>query len=226
MKTILAVGIMLAFLAGAGYYGLPLLIERETATLRSDILQLQERVGAVEGYIQEEKDVRAKAQLPPDADVTSIINGLNDASRKLSALEASFQENMGKTEQTFAQMGTATSESFKEESEAIAALKSDVQSRIQKLMLDAAVTAVRTHILKVKVELASQNIGSAKTELDRIVAMLKLAGEYAGEAKESTLKEMTESVQKIKTEVDQDMPVAVNRIDLLWHELSTVHETD
>jgi hypothetical protein len=226
MKTILAVCIMMAVLAGAGYYGLPLLIERETTTLQTGMLELQKRIGAIELNIKEEKDAREKAQLPPDADVTSIINGLNDASQKISSLDAAYQESSGKTEEAFKQMKTATDESFREQSEAIAVLRSDIQSQVQKLMLDKAITDIRAHILKVKVELASKNVGSAKAEMDRIVETLKNAGEYAGQEKDSALNEMMEAMKKIKTEVDQDLPVAVNRIDLLWHELSTLRVND
>ncbi len=226
MKIILAVCIMTAALAGAGYYGLPLLIERETMTLQTEMLEVQERVGTVERYMQDEKEAREKAQFPPDADVTSIIKGLNDVSVKIGAMDTAFQESVGKTEESFNQMKTATDEAFRENSDAIAALRADIEAEVQKLMLDKAITDIRTHILKVKVELAAQNVGSAKTEMDRIIETLKHAGEFTGEEKEGVLKELMDSIKKIRTEVDQDLPVAVNRIDLLWHELNTLRGKD
>jgi hypothetical protein len=165
-------------------------------------------------------------QLPPDADVTSIIKGLNDVSVKISAVDTAFQESAGKTEESFNQMKTATDEAFRENSDAIAALRADVQSEVQKLMLDKAITDIRAHILKVKVELAAQNVGSAKTEMDRIIETLKHAGEFTGKEKESALNELMDAAKKIKAEVDQDLPVAVNRIDLLWHELGKLRGKD
>lgn len=39
-------------------------------------------------------------------------------------------------------------------------------------------------------------------------------------------RELMEAMKKMKTEVDQDLPVAVNRIDLLWHELSKLRGND
>ncbi|MBM4140291.1 MAG: hypothetical protein FJ242_02185 [Nitrospira sp.] len=86
MKTILIVILLVVIVLGAGYFGLPLLIEKETAGLKSDVQDLKQKLQKIE----EESKV---APLQNDADVQKVIKTVNAMYSKVVTLVDSFKKS-------------------------------------------------------------------------------------------------------------------------------------
>jgi hypothetical protein len=87
-------------------------------------------------------------------------------------------------------------------------------------MFETSVATARAHTLKIKIDLVSKNVGSARSELELIEKALDKSKDSASDEDKSVIDELQGTLKKIRSEVDTDLPVALNRIDLLWHELS------
>ncbi|MBM4140292.1 MAG: hypothetical protein FJ242_02190 [Nitrospira sp.] len=80
--------------------------------------------------------------------------------------------------------------------------------------------SIRGHILKVKVDLVAKNIGSAKNELSLIDEAFEKAKTSASDENKRIIEELQVTLRKARADIDIDLPAAINRIDLLWHEMS------
>jgi chromosome segregation ATPase len=197
MKTVLIVIILIAALGVGGYWGLPILIEKETLGLKSEVIDLKKRLQNVEEFIKKEEEARKAGQLPSDTDVQKIIHTVNSILSKITSME----------------------EKLKNQSETINKSNKDYQSKIQKMMFDAAMANVRGHLLKVQVELKSRNIGTAKNEIDLINERFERAKTSASDEQKKAIDELQAGLKKAKEEMDTNLAAAINRIDLLWHEM-------
>ncbi|MEW6376363.1 MAG: hypothetical protein AB1502_11330 [Thermodesulfobacteriota bacterium] len=220
MKTVIIVIILLiAAIAGAGYYGLPILIEKETSGLKSEIHDVKERIQKIEDFIKKEEEARKVGQLPSDADIQRIIKTVNTLFSKATSLEESLKREFSSVQETVKKQGTVTEEALKNQTETMDKSLKEIQSRIQKIMFDAAMATVRGHILKVQVELKSKNLGTAKTELDLIHQIFEKTKMGASDEEKKTIEGLQGALKKAKDEMDMNLPAAINRIDLLWHEM-------
>lgn len=216
MKTVFAVIlIIIAFLffAGLAYYAIPLLIVKETSGLRSEVQDLKQRLQKIE----EESKV---APLQPDADAQKIIKTVNALSLKLSSLEDSFKKGISTTDEAIKKQKATTEEAFKKQTEAIDKIAKETEAKIQRSMFNALLASIRGHILKVKVDVVSKNIGTAKTELDLISETFEKAKALSTDENKKIIDEFQGLLKKAKAEIDTNLPAAINRIDLLWHDMS------
>lgn len=110
-------------------------------------------------------------------------------------------------------------EKLKNQSKTIDKSNKDYQSKIQKMMFDAAMVNVRGHLLKVQVELKSRNIGTAKNEIDLINKRFERAKTSASDEQRKAIDELRAGLKKAKEEMDTNLAAAINRNDLLWHEM-------
>ena len=106
MKTVLVVIILIAVVLSAGYFGLPVLIEKKTAGLSSDVRALKQKLEKID----EESRI---APLQPTSDTQKITKVVNSLSSKVTALEDSFNKAMSATDETIKKQKTATEEAFK-----------------------------------------------------------------------------------------------------------------
>lgn len=213
MKTILIVILLVAIVLGAGYFGLPLLIEKETAGLKSDVQDLKQKLQKIE----EESKV---APLQHDADVQKVIKTVNAMYSKVVTLEDSFKKSTSVIDETIKKQKTATEEAFKKQAETIDRVSKEAEAKIQKSMFNALMASIRGHILKVKVDLVAKNIGSAKNEFSLIDEEFEKVKATASDENKKAIEELQVSLKKAKADIDTDLPAAINRIDLLWHEMS------
>lgn len=220
MKTVLVVILLIALFAGAGYYGLPILIEKETAGLRSEVQVLKKRLQKTEEFIKSEEEARKTTHLQPDADLRRVIKTVNSIDSKVTAIEDSFKKEMSVINGITKNQQVTTEEAFKKQAEAVDKISKEVEAKIQKSMFDALMAGIRGHILKVKVDLVSKNIGTAKTELGIIDEAFEKAKGSASDENKKIIEELQVTLKKIRTEIDIDLASAINRIDLLWHEMS------
>lgn len=204
--------IVIIVLAAAAYYIVPVMVERETSGLKAEVQMLTQRMQKIE----EEAKV---APLAPDADAQKIIRTVNVLSSKVTSLEGSFKQGMAETNETIRKQNAETGEVLKKQTETIDTMAKETQAQIQKLKFDAVMASIRGHILKLRIDLVTKNIGTAKNEFDLIQAVFDKTKASASEENRKAIEEFQSSLKKAKTEVDADLPSAINRIDLLWHEM-------
>jgi len=213
MKTILVVIILVAIALGAGYLGLPVLIEKETAVLKADVQDLKQKMQKIE----EESKI---APLQHDSDIQKVIKTVNAMYPKVVTLEDSFKKSASSIDETINKQKTMIEDALKKQAETIEKFNKEAEAKILKSMFNALMANIRGHVLKVKVELVAKNIGSAKNELSLIDEAFEKAKASASEESRKVLEELQGILKKAKEDIDTDLPAASNRIDLLWHEMS------
>jgi hypothetical protein len=213
MKTVLIILVLILVLAGAGYVGLPILIKQETSGLLTDINDVKQRLQKME------KESKA-APLPPDADVQKVIKTVNAMYSEMASLDDSLKKSTSAIYETIKKQSTVTQEALKKQADAIDKIDKETRSKIQEIMFDATMANIRGHILKARVELIAKNIGTAKAELDLINELFSRASAVASDENKKSIRELQTSLQKAKAEMDIDLPSALNKIDLVWHEMS------
>jgi hypothetical protein len=213
MKTFIIILVIILILAGVGYLGLPIIIQKETAGLMTDVQDIKQR-------LQKMEEESKAAPLPPDADVQKVIKTVNAIHVKTLSLEDSLNKSISITDETIKKQKTINEEALKKQGEEIANIDKETKVKIQGIMFDATMANIRGHILKARVELVAKNVGTAKTELDLINDLFSKAATVASEENKKSIRELQASLQKARTEIDTDLPAALNKIDLLWYEMS------
>lgn len=219
MKTVLVVILLIAAFVATGYYGLPILIEKETAVLKSEVQDVKQRLQKIEEYIKSEEEARKVTQLKPDADLQHIIKAVNAVSSRVAYLDDSFKKDMSRVDETIKKQKTALEEALKKQAEAIDKFDKESKATTQKIMFDAAIANIRGHILKARGDLQYKNIGTAKTELDLISEAFKNVKSTSTDENKKVIEELQGILKKERAELDADLPAAINRIDLLWYEM-------
>jgi len=212
MKTVLVILLLIAFIIAVGYFGLPLLIEKKTAGLRSEMQDVKLRLQKIEKFTE-------VAPLPPDADFPKIFKTVNALYAKVISLEDSFKKDMPLTNESIKKQKSDTEEALKKQSEAIDKMNKEVQAKIQRITFDATMANIRGHILKARVELVAKNVGNARAELDLIDELFSKAAATASVENKKVIEELRTVLKRARAEIDFDLPVALSRIDLLWHEM-------
>lgn len=213
MKTFIIVLVLILIFAGFGYFGLPILIQKKTSGLMTDIQDIKQR-------LQQMEEESKAAPLPPDADVQKVIKTVNAIYAKTLSLEDSFKKSISAIDENMKKQNTKNEEALKKQGEAIANIDNETKAKIQGIMFDATMANIRGHILKARVELVAKNLGSAKADLDLINELFSKAATVASEENKKSIRELQTSLQKARTEIDTDLPSALNKIDLIWYEMS------
>jgi len=215
MKTVLVAIVSIAVILSAGYFGLPFLIEKKTAVLSADVQALKQKL--------EKMDEESKiAPLQSTADTQKITKVVNSLALKVTALEDSFKKGMSATDETIKKQKSATEEASKKQIEAIDKITKDTEAKIHRSMFYALMATIRGNVLKVKLELVAKNIGTAKNDLELISGTFEKAKTLAIEENRKVIDELQGILKKAKADIDTDLPSAINRIDLLWNEMSKV----
>jgi len=213
MKTLLIILLLIVILIGAGYFGLPILIERETAGLRSEVQDVKQRLQKMEQFTK-------VAPLQPNADFQGVIKTVNAIYSKMISLEASLNKSTSAIDERIKGQKTATEEALKKQEQATDKVNAETEAKIQEIMFDATMANIRGHILKARVEIASKNVGTAKSELELIDELFSKAAEVTSDKNKEAIRDLQAYLKKARTEIDTDLPAALHRIDLLWHEMS------
>jgi len=213
MKTILLLVVVIAAIAAGGYLGMPVVIDSRTAPLKAEIGELKQQ-------LQKMEDDAKKAPLPPDADAGKIISAVNILAAKTAAVENALTKDRATIDAAAREQKTALEEALKKQADALDRLGRETEVKLQKSTFSSFMAIVRGHVLKVKVELAARNIGTAKNELELISETFEKAKASAGAEQKRIIEELQGTVKKIRAEVDADLPAAMNRVDILWHDMS------
>jgi hypothetical protein len=213
MKTILVVIILIAVGTAVGYFGIPILIEKENAVLKSDVADLKQRLQKIE-------DESKASPLEPDARIHNVIRTVNALYAKTESLEKSMKENVSKADKTIEDQKSSLEGNMKKLKEDVDTINKDTKSVVQNIMFDASMANIRGHILKARADIQYKNIGTAKTELDYIYEVFEKVKTTASDENKKVIEELQGILKKARTEIDSDLPAVINKIDLLWHEMS------
>jgi hypothetical protein len=211
MKTAIVTALVIIIVCigvGAGvYYGVPFMMDRETAGLKADISALKNRLDKAEAFVIQEEEARRSSKLGAGADTSRIVRELNSLGSRVNAIEASSEKQRA-----------ALDNRFKTQEQASAAGMKDLQVRQQMAMFSVVLADTRARILKARIELLARNLGNAKTELDLLSGNLERMKKSGLEETKSSITEMQGILKKAQEEVTTDQPGALTRIDLMWHE--------
>jgi hypothetical protein len=214
MKTAL-IGFIIAVvvIAAAGFFGMPVLIEKETSGLKKELLDVQQRLLKIE---EESKAAPLKA----DADAGKIIKTVNALSLQVKADEDSVKKEISATGDMIKKLRTENAEGSRKQADSLDKMLQETQTRFQRIKFNTAMGTIREHVLRVKLDLESKNIGTAKNELNLIEGEIEKAKASLPEEMKNTLGELQATLRKAKAEIDTDLPSSINRIDLIWHEMN------
>ncbi|MFH0932802.1 MAG: hypothetical protein V1832_00605 [Nitrospirota bacterium] len=213
MKAVILILLFVFVLIGAGYFGLPILIEKETASLKAEVQDIKQRLQKIE-------EITKIAPLQSDADFQKVIHTVNALYAKVVSLEDSFKRSTSAIDETIKKQNATNEEALRKQAETIEKMTKETQSKIQEIMFDATMASIRGHILKARVEISSKNVGTARSELDLINDLLNEAKSSASGKNKEIIEELQGSLKKARAEIDTDLPAALNKIDLLWYEMS------
>jgi hypothetical protein len=219
MKTVWILIIAMG-LVTAGYFGGPILIENYIAGLRSETNEIKQRLLKIEEFVKKEEEAKKAAFLPSDADAQRIIKSVNAISSKVVPMEENLKKALSRVEETVKNEGTVQQEALNRQSNAVDKTLKEINSRIQLIILETTMASVKGHILKVQAELRVLNLGAAKTEVDLIDEFFEKTKTLSNEQEKKTIGEFQGALKKAKEEINTDLPAAINRIDLLWHDIS------
>jgi len=219
MKTVIPLIFVILLLLAFGYFGLPILVDRETVQLRSDVQNLQQKVQKMEEFIQGEEDARERTQLTPDADLQKVIRTVNAFASRVAVLEDTRKKDVSDIDKKLKEQQETQATALSEQTERIDSINQATKSSAQRIEFDAAMANIRVHILKAREDLLYKNIGTAKAEFVLISEALEKIKNSASEENKKMIGELQRILISAKNEVDTDLPAATNKIDLLWHEM-------
>jgi hypothetical protein len=219
MKTVIPLVFVILLLLAFGYFGLPILVSKETVQLRSDIQVLQQKVQKIEEFIRGEEDARNSTQLTPDSDLQKVIRTVNAFASRVAVLEDIRKKDLSDIEKKLDELQETQRTALGEQTERINSMKQETKNSAQKIEFDTAMANIRVHILKARGDLLYKNIGTAKAEFVLISEALEKIKNSASEENRKMIEEFQRILISAKNEVDSDLPSATNKIDLLWHEM-------
>ncbi len=202
------IAVLMAGLFVGGFY-----FHQQTTALRSDVLDLRQRLDRVEAFVKSEEDIRKATQLPADADLPKIITALNAAGTKLATIDDSLRKEASRLDGD-----------IKKQAEAIEKLNKETVAMTQKNTFDTLMAVIRGHILKVKLELSNKNVGVVKSELDHVNHLLAKAAAITTPENQRAIEEVQAALQKAKAEADTNLPAATSRVDLLWYDVVKIQK--
>jgi hypothetical protein len=219
MKSIVITVIIIVALVTAGYFAVPLLLESEIAPLRADIQDVKHRLLKAEDFIEKENAARKVSHLSPDADIPGLIRAVNVVTSRVLSLENSMKKDMTVAAKELKEQKMFTSDELRKQTEDIQEMEQEMQLLAQKLLFDASMANVRVHVLKAREDLVYKNIGTAKSEFTLIGETLESLKNSASEENQHIITDFQKMLKSVKDDVDHDLPSAMNKIDLLWHEM-------
>ncbi len=212
MRTLIGILIGIVIIGIGGYFGINTLVTKKENALKLEIKSLEQRIQKME----EEAKV---APLPPDADANKIIKTVNALSLDVKELENSLRKEISMINDSFKKQSDNNAEYFKKQSESIDKNYKEQQQQMKGIKFDAFMANIRSHILKARMELVAKNAGNAKSEIEFIDDLLEKAHSSMQDENKKTITDMQATLKKIKSEIDYDLPSAINRINTLWHDM-------
>lgn len=222
MKTVITIILSILITSILGYLLGPKLIERELKTLREEISMLQARLQASETFIKAEEEARQTTGLKADTRLPDVVKTVNRLATGQKSMEDLMQVRFADFDARLSEMKAATeggmSKLFQQSEEG----RKNTEKAFQGSALRAMLGDARIRVIKIKNELVARNIGVAKGEIDLLSQALEDTKGLIGDNNEKkiAIEKLQAMAKEIKTEMDGNLVAAMDRIDLLWHDLA------
>jgi hypothetical protein len=233
MKNIASItaGFIVALLlvAVVGYFGLPQFLKAATADITTDLKALNDRVEKAEAFIKAEEEGRAALQLTKESNLGRIVDRVNSTAAKLAVMEETLKKRDSSRKEETAKIEDDSKAAWAQlradlaaQARSIDQASRETDRLSQKITLERNLLLVRSRILRARMELSLKNIDTAKKELDLAAELFAKAGIEKNPALREPFDNIQGSFRKTKMEIDLNLPAAIQRMDLLWHELDLV----
>lgn len=219
MKTFVTFTVITLLFVGLVLLGMPVIIEKETAKLNSEVQSLTAKVQVLEKFRNDQEGAWKLSGLRHDADPQKIVKAVNSLSSKIGNLEAVLSARISSVEDALKAHGAVNEEALRKQAETIESLNKELLKTRQQVFLNSVTTNISARIMDAKLELASRNIGNVKAELQTISDKLQQAKNIVEDKDKKSFDDLKAIVENIKSEVDVSLPAANNMINLLWYEL-------
>jgi hypothetical protein len=219
MKLFIGIVISVFVLGVAGYFTFPFLLEKKTGGLQTEIQALKKRIEKTEAYIDKEEKAVRESKVNTNANLPQVIKTVNSLSAKVSSLENDLNKGLSKNEDFTKKQNALLEASIKKQQEFLEKGKKDQQENTQKILFEIGIARIKEHLLKFKENILGRNVGLAKDELDALSINIEKLLVLTPAENKKAMGEFQELVKKVKTDIDSDLPAALSRIDLLWHEM-------
>jgi len=222
MKIVITIVLTALIIGIMGYVFGTMLIKRELAPLKGEVVQLQARLQASEEFIKTEEEARQRTGLNADTKFPDVVKTVNRLAVGQKSIEDLMQVRFADYDARLAGMKAATESGMSKLSQQAEETTKKTNQRFQDSALQARIEDARIRLVKVKSELLARNIGVAKGEIDLLSQTLEDGKKIVGDSgsKRASLERLQGMVKEIKAEMDGNLVAATDRIDLLWHELA------
>jgi len=221
MKIVITIVLTALIISIMGYLLGTMLIKRELAPLKGEVVQLQARLQASEEFVKTEEEARKRTGLTADTKFPDVVKTVNRLAVGQKSVEDLMQLRFADFDARLAEMKAATEGGMSKLSQQAEETTKKTNQRFQDSALQARIEDARIRLVKVKSELLARNIGVAKGEMDLLFQTLEEAKKLVGDnGKKLTIEKLQGMAKEIKTEMDTNLVAATDRIDLLWHELA------
>jgi outer membrane murein-binding lipoprotein Lpp len=225
MKTFIALIVMMALFISLIFLGMPIVIDKETGKIKSEVQDLKAKVQILETIIKNREGAWNLSGLKPKDNLNKVINVVNSLSSKIAGLEDHLTKNNSSMEASLDGYNLANAELFKKQSETIDKLKNESAIAAKKIYFNSVIINLTAHIINAKMELMSKNIGSVKSELQIISDELQKAKNIVEDKNKKVFDDLKATVDNIKSELDISLPASNNMLNLLWYDLSKASGT-
>lgn len=219
MKAVAAVLLILLVAGAGGYFGLPYLVERQTAGIRTEVAGLTGKVQKLEDFVSSEQEARKAARLEPGADAVAMIRGINGLLARVDSMEKKLSGEVSRLDTALKEQKAITASSLEGQADELEKEKAELRRQLGDVMYKAVVAQIRSHLLKIKTDLLAKNLGTADAEMDVAIGLLAKAKQNVPVDAGKRLEAYQASLRKARGEMSTDLPAAMKRIDLIWHEL-------
>lgn len=225
MRTVILVIVLVIGMGAAGYFALPVLIEQKTEGLRTEVRDLKQRLESAEVFIKGEQEALKNVRIEPGADIATITRAVNALVSKVTKLESSVRADMSAADTALKEQKSSAAAVLKKQAEALEKESGEIRGQLREAAFKTRMSEVRGRLLKVKTDLLAKNVGTADAEIGVLVETLeKIKKDVLPEAKQS-LDTAQASLRKARGEMTTDLPSAMKRVDLLWHEIGKISNT-
>lgn len=222
MKTVIIGIVLVVGLGAAGYFTVPFLIEQKTGELRAEIKDLRQRLDNAEVFIKREEETRKNVQIESGADAATITRVVNALASKVTKLESSIRTDLSVADAAVKEQKSATATALKKQAEILEKESGEVRAQLREAVFKTRMEEVRGRLLKVKTDLLAKNIGTADAEAGILVEILEKMKASVGPEVSKSLDAAQVSLRKARGEMTTDLPSAMKRVDLLWHEIGKI----
>jgi hypothetical protein len=219
MKTFVTLTVIALLFMSLVFLGMPMIIEKETVKVNSEVQGLTAKVQALEKFRKDQEGAWKLSGLKHDADPQKIVKAVNSLSTKTGNLEAVLGARMSSVEDSLKAHGALNEDALRKQAENMESLNKELLKTRQQVFLNSIITNITVHIMNAKLELASKNIGSVKAELQTIAHKLQQAKNIVEDKDKKSFEDLKAMVENIRTELDVSVSAANNMINLLWYEL-------